>query len=199
MQIKNFINTTVVLTAVVFFAVNIIVVSCCKKKVAPITTKTCGTNQVLKNDSCVCDNNSVWNGTECKYALPNIGSGFIGFTKLNASISSECGDWRDSLVIPFIPSEFTAISNDFSIGIRTSDNKYPSDAAEISYYNSGPFYDSVVSQIITINMYPGLRRFDMYMRMTKSRDTMWATVCNVSIIPVYKRLDTCKVILTKIL
>jgi hypothetical protein len=178
---------------------NIMVISCCKKKVSAITTLTCGTNQVFKNDSCVCDDNSIWNGVECKYVFKNISKIIAsGYTNLNKSISNNCGDWRDSIVIPFIPIDLSLQSNTFTVCQLRGDSIFAWGDAMTTFYQSGTKYDSMASDLATMDLTPVDKDFAIYIRTTKSRDTMWATVCNVKIDLFYRRVDTCHVVLTKV-
>ena len=198
MVTNKIVNTTVVITTVVFLISSIFIASCCKNKPTPTPAKTCGTNQILVNDSCVCDNNSVWNGSQCIYTIKGFSNKFVGYTHLNKSITNNCNDWRDSIFIPFINNDFSSNSNILSIGQIKGDSVWASGELQVAYYKNGLLYDSLASDLGTMDLTPLDKDFAIYIKTTKTRDTMWATVCNVTINPFYKRVDTCHVVLTKV-
>jgi hypothetical protein len=196
---KIIVNRTVVFTTVLFLLISAGILSCCKKD--KIILKTCGKNEMLRNDSCVCDNNSFWNGSECKFAIKDIKTKFLGHTHLMLPISNNCGDWRDSIIFPFV-DDLDKLNTGILAQLKY-DSVYTSGDFEISYYKNGIQYDTLASDLGSLYQKGSIwgKEFAIYMRMTKSRDTMWATVCNVQSppeFPIYKRIDTCHVILTKL-
>ncbi len=70
----------------------------------------------------------------------------------------------------------------------------------MDYYKSFADYDSIATEgEISVDYNKPSVRFGLYMRLTKDRDSIWATICHTQWNPFYKRLDTCHSILTRML
>jgi hypothetical protein len=172
--------------------------SCCKKpKTQSIICSLPNKMAAPDKTSCICDSNSVLENGVCKFVFPGI-KGLIdkGWTGIFKTVSKNCGDWRDSIFLPIVVSrDFTKDCTSLIFGVGHS-AKSPYTWCDVHYHKDFGTYDSVASECEMD--FPYLQKFGLYMKVNKNRDTAWTMICKTEWFPVYKRLDTCRNIMTRI-
>lgn len=149
------------------------------------------------NNACVCDSNSSLINGKCTYITG--GWSIVeknGFKYCFKTISNNCNDWRDSVIIPFTDGTFQAGVHNLTGGISNFKG-LGGGWISVDYYKELANYDTLASNTY-FNMSNGeTKTVAFYWRITKNRDSIYATICNTQWMPVYKRLDTCHSILVR--
>lgn len=195
-------NKLIILSTLFFITiVSMVFQNCCPPKSIPPVVKDCPTNMKMENGNCVCDNMSYWDGVQCV----NTGRDWsqTDLTHIYKPIYGQCNDWRDSIAI-FTSAQFPGGAGVIAIYQQTKDQKYYGKASgDSEEYNLGT-YDSVSAKWLemmdqSIGQNYKIHEFGFFAKINKTRDTMWANVCNATFLPgplVYQ--DTCKVIMVNV-